>query len=117
MDRLRPYFDELTRALLVLALILFNLAHQPTPTVAYDGFSFISAASVYCGSPSSDDQLGHSPCHACRIGGDAVLPPPPCDAVPVSLDAVVVLYGAVPQSPKGDFHVLANRSRGPPLLA
>lgn len=79
---------ETLRALLVLALIFLNFAHQPaiaTPS-AGDVMS-VAASQSFCGTPIADDQ-GHAPCHACRIGGGADLPPVlelPCPPMPVAL--------------------------------
>jgi len=117
MVRFRPYLAELTRALLVLALILLNLGHQSTPAVAYDGTSFTYDVAVNCGAADTPDQMGHAPCHACRLGGDAVLPPPPLLAKRVERDLAEVIYSAIVPQPQADFRVTANRSRGPPLNA
>jgi hypothetical protein len=117
MRRIRPYIDEMTRALLVLALIFLNLAHPPAPVVAYDGFAFTSTGFIFCGDDAPGDQSTHAPCHACRIGGDPVLPPAPCDATHIPLEAVPVSYSPAETVPQGDLNSVANRSRGPPLRA
>ena len=101
----------------MLALILFNLAHAPTPAVAYYGFAFAGAAVIHCGEDSPDDQSSYAPCHACRVGGDAVLPPPPCDSEQILLKAVPVIYSPTIVVPQDDLRSIANRSRGPPLHA
>ena len=58
MERFRPYLAELTRALMVLALVLLNLA--PGQTVAFDGLGFTASSAVNCGfadDPSQLDQI------------------------------------------------------------
>jgi hypothetical protein len=117
MAHIRPYLDELARALLVLALILLNLAHAPTPAVAYDGFAYISEAGVYCSEGGPEDHSAHAPCHACRIGSDAVLTAPPSNAARLHFEAVPVIYGNTVYPPHSGVFSTANRSRGPPLLA
>ncbi|HEY8574915.1 MAG TPA: hypothetical protein VIL88_01100 [Devosia sp.] len=117
MDRVRPYLEELTRALLVLALILFNLAHYAAPAVASEGFAFTNATVIFCGDSGPDDRSAPAPCHACRIGGDAVLPPRPCDSVPVDREALPVRFSPIDVSNQADGHATAHRSRGPPLHA
>jgi hypothetical protein len=66
---------ELVRAFCVLALLFLNFAHQPAFAAqsAGDVLSVVASQS-FCGTPIGDDQ-GHAPCHACRIGGGADLPP------------------------------------------
>jgi hypothetical protein len=117
LGRIRPYFDEVTRALLVLALILLNFAHTPNAVVAYDGYAFTTAATAYCGEGGPEDQQAHVPCHACRIGSDAVVPPPPCTALHAPLLVVTAAYAAVQVQPWTGIRSLANRSRGPPTSA
>ncbi|WP_127754293.1 hypothetical protein [Devosia sp. 1566] len=117
MDRVRPYFEEVTRALLVLALVLLNLVPAPAPAVAYDGLAFTNGAVVYCGDGGPGDNFSHAPCHACRLGGDAVLPPPPCHSEHIALQAVPVVYPLAEVVSQDDLHSIANRSRGPPLHA
>lgn len=78
---------ELLRALSVLALLFLNFAHQPAfaaPSAA-DVLS-VAASQSFCGTPISHDE--HAPCHACRIGGGADLPPPaalPAAPLPVCI--------------------------------
>lgn len=75
---------DLVRALLVLALVFFNFAHVPASerTAYAAGLTAYllpaSAAVLDCG--GSRDDIDHAPCHACRIGGGADLPPIPCAA-------------------------------------
>lgn len=118
MGRAHPYLAELTRALMVLALILLNLGHAPVPTIAFDGPGYAAVGMVNCGVDGDiPDPLGHAPCHACRMGGDVVLPPPPCQAELVHLDHADVVYAVADSRPRNDLHAIANRSRGPPVHA
>ena len=79
---------ETLRALLVLALIFLNFAHQPAMAAPSAGdLMSVVASQSFCGTPIADDN-GHAPCHACRIGGGADLPPVlelPCPPMPVAL--------------------------------
>lgn len=85
-------FAETMRALLVLALVFLNFAHQPAIALSssHDVMSVVASQS-FCGEPIADDGE-HAPCHACRIGAGADLPPvtslrcPPM-AVALRLDA------------------------------
>jgi hypothetical protein len=84
---------EIVRALCVLALIFLSFGHAPQ--VAADQASAVTAfgALSMCGDLPGD-ALGHAPCHACRIGAGADLPPPPetCArvALPVHSDFVAL---------------------------
>jgi hypothetical protein len=68
---------EVVRALAVLAVVFLNFAHAPLTSAAPlgDVFAPVDVAS-FCGSPA-DDPADHAPCHACRIGSGADLPPAP----------------------------------------
>jgi hypothetical protein len=78
---------EAMRALLVLALVFFNFAHAPvSASVGYDSelrpyLQASVAAFVDCGNADEEGGLAHAPCHACRIGGAADLPPAPICAL------------------------------------
>jgi hypothetical protein len=79
---------EILRALLVLALVFLNFAHQPTFAApsAQDVLTAVASQS-FCGEPIADDGE-HAPCHACRIASGADLPPVtalPCPPLPVAL--------------------------------
>ena len=79
---------ETLRALLVLALIFLNFAHQPAIAAPSAGdVMTLVAGQSFCGEPIADDN-GHAPCHACRIGSGADLPPVmnlPCPPMPVAV--------------------------------
>ena len=104
---------EILRALLVLALIFLNFAHQPAMAAPSAGdVMTLVASQSFCGSPIADD-TGHAPCHACRIGGGADLPPP-CDiALPVAVLADVA-YGAMPTLSLPATPIHSFDARGPP---
>lgn len=88
------------RALLVLALVFFNFAHAPaSAAVGYDAqlqpyLLPAGGAVVDCGDPQEDEGLGHAPCHACRIGAAADLPPTPGSCFFVPFIAGIVAYSA-----------------------
>jgi len=105
---------EVLRALCVLALIFLSFAHAPV-TAATSGSDVLTAAldMSYCGD-LPDDPKAHVPCHACRIGSGADLPPPCAIALPIAVVADVA-YGAMPSlnlpaAPPNSFD-----ARGPPI--
>ena len=89
---------EVVRAICVLALLFLNFGHaQPVP-VAYsaDLTPYVmseQAYADYCQQNGQDDpQAHHAPCHACRIGTGADLPPTPCVAVPAFVEIERTAY-------------------------
>lgn len=92
-----PMVKDAMRALLVLALVFFNFAHAPlAATVGYDRelqpyLLPSGAAFVDCGDVQ-DDGLAHAPCHACRVGGAADLPPASGSCLSAPLIAGIVAY-------------------------
>ena len=109
------FSGEVIRALATLALILLNFAHVPLSnaasplpdTAAWDLTS-------YCGDlDGGPDSTAHAPCHACRIGAGAILPPVPGLARPAFADHTVlpapVVESLVEVQPRR-----AARPRGPP---
>lgn len=106
---------EVVRALAVLALVCLNFAHAPLAAASTAGDVFAPlAATSFCGSPA-DDPADHAPCHACRIGGGADLPPlPPAVAcVPV---ASIAEFGAVDREVLHDAMVPRLGARAPPAF-
>lgn len=85
----RQTLAEMVRALLVLGLVFLNFAHQPA-FAAQSGHEVLAALAgqSVCGAPIGDDEGGHAPCHACRIGSGADLPP--VVDLPAAAIAVVV---------------------------
>lgn len=108
------------RALLVLALVFFNFAHAPvSATVGYDQelqpyLLPATATAVDCGDVH-DDGPAHAPCHACRIGGSADLPPAPGSCLSAPLMDGIVAYAV-----RTDHHAHAilphsGEPRAPPV--
>jgi hypothetical protein len=107
---------ELIRAFAVLALVFLSFAHQPVHLQSHGGAVLTAGlASSFCGDAPADDGA-HAPCHACRIGGGADLPPP-CEGLlhlPTAsgpayrVPPVIALTVAPPDIPD---------ARGPPTLA
>ena len=106
---------ELVRALAVLALVFLSFGHQPAAAVAHDhDVLTVAVTSSFCGDSPVDTT--HAPCHACRIGGGADLPPPceglvhlPLAAEPAFPELAAVAYFAAPPD--------IPDARGPPDLA
>jgi hypothetical protein len=110
--RKQVYLRETLLALLVVALTFLNYGHA---SVSAAGDVQITPDS-WCGDPLLPDSPDHSPCHACRIGSGADLPPPPACVDPVSFDAMPIAYAA-PIAPI-DLPLQARQAqpRGPPSL-
>ncbi len=105
---------EVLRALCVLALIFLSFGHAPV-TAAASGSGVLTAAldMSYCGD-LPDDPRAHAPCHACRIGGSADLPPPCSFATPIAVVATVA-YGATPVLVEPATSSSPFDARGPPF--
>lgn len=110
----RLTITEVLRALGVLALVFLSFAQAPVAAVTTGPAAIATALDMsYCGD-LPDDPKAHAPCHACRTGSAAALPPP-CDmAIPVTVVADIA-YDALPSlgllsSPPRSFD-----ARGPPL--
>ena len=103
------------KALAVLALVCLSLAHQPAFAISADHAAVdVAVSSSYCGDGPVD--TSHAPCHACRIGGGADLPPP-CGGL-VHLPSVV--EPAFPELAAAAFALPLPdipAARGPPALA
>ena len=82
---------EVVRALCVLALLFLNFGHaQAAPTLPHGTLLTAAVDTSFCGDPA-EPPGSHSPCHACRIGSAADLPPEPCAiALPQPLVAAIV---------------------------
>lgn len=109
----RGYLREALLALLVVALCFLNFGHI---SVSAAGDLRVVPDS-WCGNPMLPDSPDHSPCHACRIGGGADLPPTPARVAAVFFDAAPVAY-ADPLAPVAlGAHERPSLPRGPPSLA
>ena len=109
----KPYLRETLLALLVVALVFLNFGHVAV-TASGD---FRVTPDSWCGDPLLPDSPDHSPCHACRIGSGADLPPAPAGIEPVNFVALPVAYFA--PAVVFDLPVQARpaQPRGPPALA
>ena len=108
---------EVLRAALVLALLFLSFAHAPSGVAAGPHDVLTAAVSAsFCGDAPSDDGKGHAPCHACRIGGAADIPAPPCSSVdaPIAV-APVTYFGATVHTATYAVHNAAQ-PRAPPAL-
>lgn len=107
---------DFVRALGVLALIFLSFGHAPIAAMAH-GHDVLTAAVdlSFCGDLPDGNDTSHAPCHACRIGAAADLPPP-CGGllhVPVAATPDFVESAPVPVEP-----VVTGlpQPRGPPRL-
>lgn len=106
---------EVVRALAVLAIVFLNFAHVPVASASPYGAWAVTDAGSYCGDPLEDGKTQHAPCHACRVGGGADLPPPCPELVP-PLSASVLRY-VVPTVPTTLTRApAAVFARGPPAV-
>jgi hypothetical protein len=107
---------ELVRALAVLALVFLSYAHQPVNAAPHQHDTLTAAVTAdFCGGVPADRQP-HAPCHACRIGNGAALPPP-CGGL---LHLPAIAAPAFPPLPVAVFVVAPPdipEARGPPTLA
>lgn len=109
---------DIAKALAVLALVFLSYAHQPIDAAHALDQNVLTASITadFCGD-AAEDGKAHAPCHACRIGGGADVPPPPCAGIihlPRVAEAAFAELAAVP-------YVVAPPdsadARGPPALA
>ncbi len=104
---------ETLLALLVLAVAFLNFGHVSV-SFAHDG-TIVTTAGSFCGDPLNPTDTDHAPCHACRIGGAADLPPVPCAVVPVAFAVVAVSYDEVVSNGVEAHSFLAANPRAPPV--
>lgn len=123
MSDARRNMMEAVRALCVLALLFLNFGHtQSAWPVGYTGDLtpyLVSghALDAFCQQTGQDNpQSHHSPCHACRIGAGADLPPVPCVVAPAFVAMEPVAYGEPPAqiAPRHLPHI--RGARAPPLV-
>ena len=107
-----PLLRETLLALLVLGLVFLNFGH--TAASASGEFRFV--ADSWCGDPLLPGQRDHAPCHACRIGGGADLPPPAATVLPVIFAVTPVVYAAPPALRLAPQMQRPTLPRGPPVL-
>jgi hypothetical protein len=106
----RPILREALLAALVLALVFLNFGHN----TAFAGAGY-DVESSWCGDPLSPDPVAHAPCHACRVGEGAALPPPPLAAIAVVQLALLVDYPEAVPAILPDHIAAFARARAPPL--
>jgi hypothetical protein len=110
--RRRVYLREMLLALLVVALTFLNYGHVAVS--AAGDFKFTPDS--WCGDPLAPGSADHPPCHACRIGNGADLPPPPASIEPVTFIALPVAYFAPLPALDLPLHARPAQPRGPPAL-
>jgi hypothetical protein len=108
---------DVVRALAVLAVVFLSFAHAPV--VASGGAHDVLTAAVdlsFCGDAPSGDDGTHAPCHACRIGGGADIPPPSCASVSAPLAFAPVVFHFEPTFAAPALEHLSAHPRAPPVL-
>jgi hypothetical protein len=117
----RQMLLEITRALAVLALVLFGFSQGTTAGEFPVGASPAVAASIaqsvvsdLCGGGWGDQQGMHAPCHACRSDLSPLPSPAVCE--PVAFATEIVVYAA--SDGVVESHPFYGRpaSRAPPLV-
>ena len=107
--------SDTARALVVLALVFLTFAHAPVASAQSGTFFAQSIDASYCGDVPDGEGKAHAPCHACRIGG-IDLPPPPS----VAVKAIVALCDVSYFRPAAVIAVnsthISARPRAPPAL-
>jgi hypothetical protein len=109
----RPLLRDTLLALLTVALIFLNFGHA---AVSASG-DFRITPDSWCGDPLLPNSTDHAPCHACRIGGGADLPPPPASVEWVAFVVLEVSYFAPVAAMDVPVHARPAQPRGPPALA
>lgn len=110
----RMIVRETLLALLVLALTFLNFGHTSVAFAA-DGH-IVTGSSSFCGNPLIPADGDHTPCHACRIGAGAYLPPAPCFTEAAPLTATPVVYAAIGIGVLAIPFRLAASPRAPPAV-
>lgn len=105
---------EALLALIVLALLFLNFGHQPVQ--AASAWQVLGSDS-FCGDPLSPSPADHAPCHACRIGSGADVPPVPGAILPVvfAIEPALHIADETPGILRLPF-ILGPDPRGPPAL-
>jgi hypothetical protein len=106
------YAREIILAAVVVALTFLNYGHV---AVSASG-DFRVTPDSWCGDPLLPDSPDHSPCHACRIGSGADLPPPPVCVGPVSFVARPIAYAAPLATIELPLQARPAQPRAPPSL-
>ena len=98
-------------ALLVAGLVFLNFGHVTAGTAT----ELRLQPDSWCGAPLLPGQPDHPPCHACRIGAGAALPPPPAAVASVVFAALPVFHAAPAVRPFRPQPCRPLLPRGPPL--
>lgn len=106
---------EAVLALLVLGLVFLNFGHA-NRVFAAEG-RIVVTTDAACGNPFVPVDGDHAPCHVCRIGAAADLPPPPVAVEPVVFLSVPAAYPPAPWHSFRSSQVPPPQPRGPPLFA
>lgn len=106
------YARETLLALAVIALTFLNFGH--VSVTASGDFQIVPDS--WCGDPLQPDSPTHAPCHACRVDG-AALPPPPVEAAPVCFTTVAVVYEPLSLPIAAPVGRSLAQPRGPPAFA
>lgn len=118
--RKRTLMKEALTALLAVALLFLNFAHQ-APEVAYaaDLTAYLvadGAAAPLCEKHPGDHAAHNTTCHLCRLGSGLDLPAPPVAALAAPLAASLVLYGDKGGAPAIGAPTPSAGARAPPRL-
>ena len=111
LDFSRIVGRETLLALIVLALAFLNFGHSSISI----GGEFRLVPDAWCGDPLLPNSPDHSPCHACRIGSGADLPPAPARAAPVVFAVSLVVYAAPLLIDEAVAHRFFASPRAPPI--
>lgn len=111
------YLAELVRALAVVALVFLNFGHSPVLAQQVDPAFQSLCGDAHVSGEADHGQHHNVPCHACRIGGAADLPP-----LPAAVDFVLGLvdevdYATGPIPPQAAVPQRVGSPRGPPVEA
>lgn len=110
--------QDVVSALCVMALIFLNFGHAPIAVQLPVAIALpVVADTGFCGDPVDDRHQDYAPCYACRIGGGADLPPPPCTIEPVQGRALPVHYATDRREIVLRANWRASAQRAPPALA
>lgn len=115
LHHLRQMGSDTARALVVLALVFLSFAHAPVAAAQSATVFTAGVSASYCGDMPDGDGKAHAPCHACRIGG-IDLPPPPATAVKAAVALGPVSYFRPAAAIAVTSTHISARPRAPPAL-
>ncbi|OEO31884.1 hypothetical protein VW23_014080 [Devosia insulae DS-56] len=114
LNRLRQMGSDTARALVVLALVFLSFAHAPVASAESGALLTASVAASYCGDMPDGDGKAHAPCHACRVGGIDLPPPPTSFTAPLA--ACEISYFRTASVLAVNSTYISARPRAPPAL-